>query len=116
MEILLILVYCIYNTKEIVNGYCYVTLDEQKMYIDHVDNEDESIQSRFCLNAEKADYVVSDGQTNKFVNSDIEFSNNVIKIDDTNYFDMTSISNGVNIRMHVNENADVISIYTDTNN
>ena len=38
----------------ITNGYCYVTLDEQKMYIDHKENENDP-GTRFCLNANRAD-------------------------------------------------------------
>ena len=42
------------DLKNITNGYCYVTLDEQKMYIDHI-NENTGIGMRFCLNANHAD-------------------------------------------------------------
>ena len=45
-------------------GYCYVTLDDHKMYIDHVDtdNDGKEISNsgiRFCLNAAKADQLAT---------------------------------------------------------
>ena len=94
-------------------GWCYFTIDDGKFYID-IESEKEvstSPESRICLNAARADYVISHEQHNEFIDSSVVLNNNIVDIEQLNTIDMTKVESteGINISVNENQNAFVIT-------